>query len=49
MQNPHKEIEITVINLCKWINDRLNNGASGDEIKILPEVINATAKLAERF
>lgn len=37
----------TVQSLCKWIQDRCEKGASGEELAILPEVVKATAQLIE--
>lgn len=44
----HLAMEETVIKLCEWIKSTIEKDPSGQELTVLPEVISATAKLAER-
>jgi hypothetical protein len=44
-----KEIKETVKNLCEWIDDRLKNGCSSEELQLLPELVKSTAILNEQL
>lgn len=40
-----QEIEETIVNLCSWVNDTLENGCSSQELQLLPELVKATSQL----
>lgn len=35
----------TIVKLCMWVNEKIENGATPDEIKIMPEVVKRIAEL----
>jgi hypothetical protein len=39
------ELERTIGSLCKWIRERCEKGLTGEELNVLPGVIQATANL----
>ncbi|MFT8362957.1 MAG: hypothetical protein ABF608_07210 [Sporolactobacillus sp.] len=39
------KIQETIDSLCEWIIHKTKNGASSEEITVLPEVAKATAEL----
>ncbi|WP_206921873.1 hypothetical protein [Alicyclobacillus suci] len=39
------ELEQTIESLCQWIRDRAEQGYSGEELRVLPEIIASTAQL----
>lgn len=47
-RNTMSAIEQTVVSLCKWIQAKVEGGASGWELEVLPEVVKATAELAKQ-
>ncbi|UKS25019.1 hypothetical protein LOZ80_25925 [Paenibacillus sp. HWE-109] len=40
-----EEVLNTISKLCKWINEKCDKGASGEEIRVLPEVITGVSEL----
>lgn len=45
--NIRKELDETIVALSKWIRECCERGTSSEELRVLPEVVNATAKLYE--
>ncbi|MEK8133124.1 hypothetical protein WMW72_35200 [Paenibacillus filicis] len=44
-QNTESKVSETVVDLCEWIQWVTNDCAGVEELKMLPEVIRATAEL----
>ncbi|KPV41992.1 hypothetical protein [Alicyclobacillus ferrooxydans] len=39
------EVDETIASLLRWIRTRVENGCSGEELQLLPEMIRSTAAL----